>query len=440
MPNLFETKPVRKQADTTMDWQRLYEAMPEEDPLREKVNKACRAGGSTDKEKHELLEEIEAQDQAKPKNGAVDTVVKLLKAKEAVIKDCVNLEEKNRRWAAEWNKLTPDPQKLREIRDGYMKDIDSLEGHISQLEGKLAFEEGHKETFIKNSERQLASADLRVIEKTTKSGQETMKLGEMVRDMVNGNSWAAFMEESENKKKKKMGEIAYAYAVYVVKLKELQTEAKLHPKDLFAKRVEETVEKHLASPELLRHLSEMENKAVEKQIEQVKLEAEDQKLKDYRTELEIISKAKRPLTVSEGEFFEQQKKAVLDKLAKIIAVQTAARTIKSMKVSLQEMQDRGQGQSMSEEELNTEIKGLLSDDYLNKTAAFIKTRDDFDAIAKSITTKELLDDIVRKAQTGNALLDELHKAGKGLIHKGVQNEKDGKPVEKSGPELNVQKH
>ncbi len=235
-----------------------------------------------------------------------------------------------------------------------------------------------------------------------------------------GCELASYMDSCERKKKKKKDEIAYSFAMYVMKLKELEQEASLHPKDPFTVKVKESAIEHLSQPGILDMLSELENKKAEKKVNRIKIKEEDRKLARYREELDEISNMQRPEDMNEVAFFENQKELTLDKLAKIIAAQTSAKTVKSMKAGAQDLADNGQGDGMTQQEFDKEIAVLLSDDYLENAAEFIKTRDDFRIIADSVTDKDKLEALVSSAKKGNELLDMLHQAGKEIINEGTQ--------------------
>lgn len=389
-----------------------------------------------------------------------------------IVKDFAEMEIHNKEWAKEWNKEVPDPQELRKIGDKFKKDMANADKHIKFFEKQFKEDakkpdnereiynitnhhdvecgdviytekhiakntrgingehwENHKKAFAKQYEKQLIAADLKYLKSRTPAEPGTEKLAEMVDDMIEGCTAPYYMDLWEVKKKndklKNMQEIAYLVDMHIIKLQELETEAAKFPESPFAKKVAETAKQHLIeSPKYLKQLSDEENKAMEQKVAETELnlDPEHNMVEIYKNEMKQISDQQKPEGMSDDEFFAQQKQATIDELAKIIAAQTAERSIKSMKVAQQELADSGSGEAMTDAELQEEIESMLSEDYIKRVAEDIKTRDDFKKMTEGLTDMDSLKAIQQKAQNGNELLNVLHNAGKQTIAEEAQKE------------------
>lgn len=327
-----------------------------------------------------------------------------------------DIKTHDRLWKAQCRNSSPDPAKMREIYELYEHDLNGISG-TDQAELKT-----HKAAFLGGLDKQIAIAELKEIKRTFRPQKESQKLDIMTDALIGECSCEDYQEYCERlkKKKNKYNEIAYSIAVYVMKLRRIEAEAALHPSDPFAAAVKECVKKHIFRPEVLEMLSETENMEMEKKVDEIKLAAEDEKLEKYRDELKSVTGRSCPDGMSGEVFFEKQKNDTIDSVAKIIAAQTAARTIKSMKAGAQDLAGNGSGSALTEKELNEESKKLLSDEYLEQVAAFIKTRDDFIRMTKNINDQNSLDELVKKAMNKNELLEALLQAGKEIISEDTQ--------------------
>ena len=385
-----------------------------------------------------------------------------------IMQDFVSLEEHNVQWVKEFNKPVPDLAKMKDLRNKFVSDVRSAEKNILHFEkqfnedakkpddqreiynftnhdsvkkGDLIYDvtkpvkdqralngvnlDNQKRSFFLDMDRQMTVVELKNIKNTTKPTEETAKLSTMVDAMIDGITWSDYYDSCEIKDRKKKKEIAYSFAVYVQKLMEMKAEAELHPNDPFAAKIQETVKEHLTEPAVLNELSAQENMEAESKVSKIRIDVEDHKVNEQRQELDRIANAKRPEYLSEDEFFDQQREQVIDAMAKMIAIQTAARTVKSMKVGMQEM-----GETMTQEELSAELDELMSDEYLNAAAEDIKTRDDFNRMAQDIKSTKELNAIIGKAKNGNELLEQLHQAGKQIIIEDTQKARMEMQIEK----------
>ena len=294
-----------------------------------------------------------------------------------------DIKTHDRLWKAQCRNSSPDPAKMREIYELYEHDLNGISG-TDQAELKT-----HKAAFLGGLDKQIAIAELKEIKRTFRPQKESQKLDIMTDALIGECSCEDYQEYCERlkKKKNKYNEIAYSIAVYVMKLRRIEAEAALHPSDPFAAAVKECVKEHIIRPEVLEMLSETENMEMEKKVDEIKLAAEDEKLEKYRDELKAVTGRSCP---------------------------------DGMKAGAQDLAGNGSGSALTEKELNEESKKLLSDEYLEQVAAFIKTRDDFIRMTKNINDQNSLDELVKKAMNKNELLEALLQAGKEIISEDTQ--------------------
>lgn len=107
----------------------------------------------------------------------------------------------------------------------------------------------------------------------------------------------------------------------------------------------------------------------------------------------------------------------MDMLADMLAVQTIAKTIKSYKAAMDDMEREGAGNAMADKELDSLTSTLLTEKNIRNYSDMIKSRPDFKRMMKKIKTPEQLEDIKLKALDGSGrqIMEELYKYSRQII-------------------------
>ena len=366
-----------------------------------------------------------------------------------VVKDYASMLDHSKEWAEEWHKETPDPAKLRETARKLKQDMDNADKHIKNFEQKYfddlkkpenerdiynitnhdnveghelivdekndnkriraingAHWEQHKANFEHELSMELAAADLKYIKQTVKAAESDKKLVDLVSEMIDGCTANMYMDSKEEKNGKRQRDMAFTYEVYVEKLRQLDEEAAKSNSE-FAEKVMKAVTN---TPEMLKKLSDEENKAFEEKVNDTELEmsADRNKVSQYQEQLMNMSTE----GMDDKDVFDERIADFGGQLAKIIAAQVAERQIKTMIAAQEDMAEAGAGEKLTKEEIDENINTYLNDDYLEEVAKDIQQRDDFRAMMKGITNIDKLNDIRSKATNGFELLEVLQQSVK----------------------------
>lgn len=284
-------------------------------------------------------------------------------------------------------------------------------------------------------EKKQIAEELRKIQKN-KENAEIKPLAQMVNATIDLCT-ANYLDEEERKRKEReraKNAIAYEYIVIVKHLQEMQDLASRYGGHPYADSVKKMTNKFL--PEVLKAMSDQENKLAEQKVRDMNIEEEDNMIKVYQNEL---GKVDKELIVEEGEAarkdessqdpnktatssqkprsFAQKKADVADSIANILAVQLISNNIKSLAVGMEDMENEGVGEALTGDEIKALTESMLSDENVKSCANMIKERDDFNKMMMGITSEQELDILKAKALDGSGkqIKDELFKAGQELI-------------------------
>lgn len=391
-----------------------------------------------------------------------------------LLTDFVDVQMHNAEWAKEWNKAAPDPKSLRKIGQKLKDDMIRMDGHMKTFEHKCLedmkkpedqremrnvfgkrdidtgdivydFSKGapdkpiravngehwdaQKELFLQELEGQLIGADLMKLQRDVKQGKSKV-LSSMVQDMIDGCT-AEYMDDFEKKKEKSKRAIAYDYIVRVQKLQELELEAKKGT-DFFSKMVAEIAKDHLRTPEALKAMSDMENQAAAEKVNSITIEQENTLIAEIQKGItpppekpapkKSSAEGSNPEPVVREKDFDTDKAETIDQLANMLAVQRISEAIKSYKVGMEDMAENGEGQALTDEEMQEMTNDMLSQENIKAFSDMIKGRDDFMRMTRDIKDWNSLDQLKRDALDGSGqrLKDRLYKASQQIIKEDTQ--------------------
>ena len=356
-----------------------------------------------------------------------------------VNKDLERIEAHDREWAKEQDSANPDPVSLRAIGDKLQKDMYSLDEHMDTFSNKyltdlkkpekertvspaavsavsgaslpLSFEErqNNKDEFTNELESQLVATDLKELQRTINSG-ENKALSKTVQDTIDSCT-AREDEEEEEKRRRLKKDTQFIYALRVIQLKQLEAEAAKY-NDPFAQKAAAIAKEHLKDPTVLKMMSDVENSEAEKAVESIDLAAERKNIQSIQNTYKKTAEVK-----GIDNSFEAQKKRTMDMLADMLAVQTIAKTIKSYKAAMDDMEREGVGNAMADKELDSLTSTLLTEKNIRNYSDMIKSRPDFKRMMNKIKTPEQLEDIKLKALDGSGrqIMEELYKYSRQII-------------------------
>ena len=391
--------------------------------------------------------------------------------------DFVDLQVHNAEWAKEWNKAAPDPKSLRKIGQKMKDDMIRMDGHMKTFEHNYLedmkkpedqrelrnvfghrdianndvvydFSKGapdkpiravngehwdaQKEHFLQELEGQLIGADLMKLQRDVKKGKSKV-LSSMVQDMIDGCT-AEYMDSFEKKKEKSKRAVAFDYIVRVQKLQELELEAKKGT-DFFSKMVAEIAKDHLRTPEALKAMSDMENQAAAEKVNSITIEQENTLIAEIQKGItpppekpdpkKSSAEGSDPEPVVREKDFDTDKAETIDQLANLLAVQRISEAIKSYKVGMEDMAENGEGQALTNEEMQEMTNDMLSQENIKAFSDMIKGRDDFMRMTRDIKDWNSLDQLKRDALDGSGqrLKDRLYKASQQIIKEDTQRER-----------------
>ncbi len=401
-----------------------------------------------------------------------------------IMDDYTNISVHNIDFMKEWNKSAPDPKKLRKAGEKLKQDMNSMQEHIEHFETKFLKEkdrvngdfsksdlldltnqddiqsndiiydfrqglpgkstrgpngpnyESAKKSFLQTLEKHITAADLMEVDRTTKHDKNS-ELSKKVDALVVGcmaDYWDS--EESKNGVSKRAAQ--YDYMMRVKMLQELELEAAKTPNDPYAKKVAKVAHDHLRTPESTKALSDLENSNIVKEIDESKLmvneskdknvapvNIEDKLLDDARFDLKGLAEINEknvPEDSTPEQHFNWTKQNVTDELAKVLAVQTLVRTIKSHRAALNDMAAENGGEGMTQDEINEMAEEMLTPDNISACAEEMKKGPEFQRMMDGVTNWASLKALEKDALTGNGmkLMDHLSKARNEIIKEDTQ--------------------
>ena len=290
----------------------------------------------------------------------------------------------------------------------------------------------HKKIFTETLENQLLAADLKKAMRDSGVTAETSPLAQEVQGLING-CMLQYEQDDQNRFYKK-NVFQFSSIMRAVEIQKIEALAKQNPDDPFAKAIAGIAEEHRKNPvnevtkEKLQAMSEAENTAMENEISNMKLEAEDARLKTVQDSIKAVGS---PLTCPEdknlGDYFEEQKAAMADKLAELVAVKTIATTVKSYKAGNEDL-----GEKMSDKEVKELTDELLTEDSISQYKQDTAQREDFKRMIDSIKTWDDLAKFKEDATIhgGNKIMDKMAQQRKTILQEEKQAEAVQKQVQK----------
>ena len=361
----------------------------------------------------------------------------------AMNKHCVD-------WQKEWDSPNRDPKKLRKHVETLEKDFDSLEKHIHVFEqnfyedAKLPKEQrkvlkftkesdvekndliqdyskgvpadtrainspthrNRRDIFKKQAEKFLLHADLEDLKKKQKNIPSKLKekMNSLSENCLADYNFDYRGKSGEEAQERQRIVDAFTYEAMINQLQELDKAAKQYPDNPAAQEVAKVTSAHLSDPVVLKMMEANEMKRAEKKINEDDLSRETDYIEDIQDEIKGISVKENecPKDKTPEKFFEEQKEALSEQLAELLAVKTLARSVKS--------------RVLFDDSLNAVDKAELISDMLNadtvKAAAEdIKTRDDFKHMMRTINGWDRLSSMKANALEGNGgkVFDELSR-------------------------------
>lgn len=387
----------------------------------------------------------------------------------------VDILDHSSEWEKEFMKPDCDPAKLRQVASKFQKDIETMDGAIKNFEEKCKEDmkrpegkrklmdvtvekniangdffydpavnnkpgraingpnwEIHKKIFTETLENQLLAADLKKAMRDSGVTAETSPLAQEVQGLING-CMLQYEQDDQNRFYKK-NVFQFSSIMRAVEIQKIEALAKQNPDDPFAKVIAGIAEEHRKNPvnevtkEKLQAMSEAENTAMENEIRIMKLEAEDARLKTVQDSIKAVGS---PLTCPEdknlGDYFEEQKAAMADKLAELVAVKTIATTVKSYKAGNEDL-----GEKMSDKEVKELTDELLTEDSISQYKQDTAQREDFKRMIDSIKTWDDLAKFKEDATIhgGNKIMDKMAQQRKTILQEEKQAEAVQKQVQK----------
>lgn len=288
--------------------------------------------------------------------------------------------------------------------------------------------------------------DLRKLQKSHKNSS-LPELGVMVQSTLEACAAELFEEEERKKKERERRKqaLAYEYIVICKKLQEMEEYAARHPHDPFANDASDLAKKYL--PDMLKKMSDSENKAAEQKVFDMELKEENDMMKTFQAELKGAPEpepAKPEAKNAEPEkeqpqqiqpnkpkkSFAERKAETADTIAKMLALQILSNNVKSLIVGMDDMADAGAGERLTEQEIQKIKEDMLTMENVNANYEMIKGRDDFNKMMDGIKTENDLETLKNKALDGSGkqIQHELFKAGRKLIDEDMKKEQAAKQL------------
>ena len=417
-----------------------------------------------------------------------------------LVEDLADVTDHNAEWAKEWAKDKPDIAKLTEIGKKYEQTMLKMEKDIKNFEikffedmtlpenqrkinnifskgdikdgeiiydyrlgsgdGKRAINgphwDSHKDSFYKEFEGQLTVAKLREANRTIKHDNES-DLSKKVDDMIFcfDSLHHDMISEYTNEEKDRLKGLTLL--VRAKMLQELEQQALKTPNDPYAKKVAEVAHEQLRQPGAVKGLTELENQTLTEKIDNSKLmvspsknkniaaeNVEDRMLDNARFDLKGLTEITEngvPDDSTPQKHFNWTKSMVTDELAKVLAVQTLIRSIKSQREALNDMAAENGGEGMTQDEIDEMAQEMLTDDNISSYAEEIKQGPEFNRMMAEVSDWKSLKEIEKDALEGNGmkLMNRMAQARKDIIREDtMQNKLDlakQKQMQNEAPKL-----